>query len=121
LGPDLTTLNRRFQLREIVEAIIYPSQVVSDQYRSHTLYTTDGKQHTGLLIAGGDNSKRIVPSDGKELEIPEEEIEEILPVNKSSMPDGLLNSLMLEDIADLFAFLLQSEEKENAQMARQRR
>ncbi|MEM7315221.1 MAG: hypothetical protein AAF497_18925 [Planctomycetota bacterium] len=120
LGPDLTTVNRRFQLREIVEAIVYPSQVVSDQYRSHTIYTEDGKQFTGLLLTSNDQAKRIVPSDGKEMIIHNNQIDEILPVNTSSMPEGLLNSLMLEDIADLFAFLLQKGES-GSRMARQPR
>ena len=34
IGPDLTTSAQRFQRKEILESIIYPNQVISDQYAS---------------------------------------------------------------------------------------
>jgi len=43
LGPDLTTVNSRFRPAEIVESIVLPSKVISDQYKSVTLATQDGK------------------------------------------------------------------------------
>jgi hypothetical protein len=42
------------------------------------------------------------------------EIEEIEPSKQSAMPEGLLNSLTLEQVADLFAFLMDGG---NANMA----
>ena len=33
-GPDLTTLASRFKKRDVVEAILWPSRAVSDQYQS---------------------------------------------------------------------------------------
>jgi hypothetical protein len=37
--------------------------------------------------------------------IPRDEIEELAPSRVSAMPDGLLNTLTLEEVADLFAYL----------------
>ena len=105
-GPDLTTLSRRFQVREVLESIIYPSQVISDQYASHTVFTTDGKQLKGLVIPREGGGIRIVPSEGKSVVLDEIQIDEILPNNTSAMPEGLLNELNLSEIADLFAFLM---------------
>ena len=34
VGPDLTCVSRRFQKKEILESILFPSQVISDQYVS---------------------------------------------------------------------------------------
>ena len=40
--------------------------------------------------------------------IEKDDIDEIRPLKKSAMPEGLLNSLTLEEIADLFVYLGQS-------------
>ena len=35
LGPDLTVVSGRFGPRDLLESIIEPSKVISDQYRCH--------------------------------------------------------------------------------------
>ncbi len=47
LGPDLTTVNSRFRPAEIIESIVLPSKMISDQYKSVTLATQDGKIYRG--------------------------------------------------------------------------
>ena len=42
MGPDLTTITRRFRKEEILEAVIHPSHVIPDQYAAQTIVT---KQH----------------------------------------------------------------------------
>ena len=44
-------------------------------------------------------------SNATKVEIPMDEIEEQTPGKMSVMPEGLLDTLSLEEIADLFAFL----------------
>ncbi len=57
LGPELTTVNSRFRPAEIVESIVLPSKVISDQYKSVTLATQDGKIYGGMPIV----SRRAEP------------------------------------------------------------
>jgi putative heme-binding domain-containing protein len=106
IGPDLTTLRRRFQKKEIVEAIVYPSQVVSDQYRTVTVVTADGLVQTGML-APQQGQERVVLwlNNGDRMEIAKDDIEEQKPSSVSLMPPGLIKDLTLEDISDLFAYL----------------
>ena len=47
IGPDLTTVAQRFQRKEILESIVYPNQVVSDQYASQ-IVIAGGKTYTGI-------------------------------------------------------------------------
>ena len=47
VGPDLTSVRRRFQRKEIVESIVYPSQVISDQYRMVQVETKEGQVYVG--------------------------------------------------------------------------
>jgi putative heme-binding domain-containing protein len=106
IGPDLTTIRRRFQKREIVESIILPSQVVSDQYAAVTVVTRKGSVHTGLPLPSGSKQKvLLLLPDATRLELDADDVEERATSKVSIMPEGLLKGLTLADIADLFAFL----------------
>jgi putative heme-binding domain-containing protein len=105
IGPDLTTLTSRFSLREIIEATVDPSKVVADRYRSKTILTESGKQFTGLAAKDHDGSWVVLLEDGKRVRIEEQNIEDIKENQTSSMPEGLLDGLSEQQIADLFAFL----------------
>jgi putative heme-binding domain-containing protein len=105
VGPDLTAVSQRFHTKELLQSVLFPSHVVADQYASKTVTTTDGRAVTGLLITSGRESVIVVDSSGDKIEIRTDQIEDIASSNRSIMPEGLLNSLSLEQIADLFALL----------------
>jgi putative heme-binding domain-containing protein len=105
LGPDLTTVANRFQPKEILESIVYPSQVVSGQYASQ-IVVANGKTYTGVAVRNADGGMTVLQSDGKKVELPAGDIEDVRTSKLSSMPEGLMNPLTLEQVADLFAFLL---------------
>jgi putative heme-binding domain-containing protein len=105
IGPDLTTVAQRFQRKEILESIVYPNQVVSDQYASQ-LVVANGKTYTGLAARQADGSMTIQQSDGEKVYIAAEDIQEVSASKTSAMPEGLLNRLTLEQIADLFAYMM---------------
>jgi putative membrane-bound dehydrogenase-like protein len=107
VGPDLSSVRRRFQRKEIVESIVYPSQVISDQYRMVQVVTREGQVYVGMPVPGVSKNDKLVllMSDATKLEIPKSRIEEQNPSKTSVMPAGLLDQLSLGEIADLFAFL----------------
>ena len=49
LGPDLSGLAGRFSVRDMLESIVVPSKVISDQYESVTVVTNDGRITDRLL------------------------------------------------------------------------
>src|SRR5205823_1444143 len=49
VGPDLTGLAGRFSARDILESILEPSKVISDQYAAVTIETNSGKVITGRV------------------------------------------------------------------------
>lgn len=106
IGPDLTTVSQRFQRKEILESVIYPNQVVSDQYASKLILTADGKTYTGIVAPAADGGTTVLQSDGQKVALEAEQIEEIQPCKVSTMPEGLANKLSLEQIGDLFAYLM---------------
>lgn len=105
MGPDLTTLSSRFTKREILESIYYPSLVISSQYASKTILTTDGKTFNGIVAPGGGGETVVLTSTGERVTLPAASIDEIKPSKVSSMPAGLLETLTPEEIADLMAYL----------------
>ena len=103
LGPELTTVNSRFRPAEILESIVQPSKVVSDQYRSVTVATQDGKLYSGMPIVTDPMNLVLLLSDGTKATLPKSEIEEQKASATSVMPEGLLNPLSYQEIADLLA------------------
>ena len=104
IGPDLSTVSQRFQRKEILESIVYPSQVVSDQYASQ-IVVANGRTYTGMATRTGDGGVILLQSDGQQVRLAADDIEETRPNKLSAMPEGLLNALTLEQVADLFAYL----------------
>ncbi|MFN0019021.1 MAG: HEAT repeat domain-containing protein [Pirellulaceae bacterium] len=105
MGPDLTTVSRRFTRKEILEAIVHPSHIISSQYASKTISTTDGRTLSGIVAAGAEGETVILQSTGEKVTVKTADIEETKPSNVSSMPAGLLDTLTHEEIGDLFAYL----------------
>jgi putative heme-binding domain-containing protein len=106
-GPDLTGVGNRFDARYILESIILPSKVISDQYAGTVIETTDGKTITGRVV--DENSKRLLvrtdPFATQLVEVPRSRIESRTPSKTSEMPQGLVNVLTKEEILDLVAYL----------------
>jgi putative heme-binding domain-containing protein len=106
-GPDLTTLASRFKKRDVVEAILWPSRAVSDQYQSVEVTTTD-KQTLFGLVAREDAGKvalQMTPAE-RPVEIDKAKIAARKPSPVSLMPEGLVDDLSQTQLADLLAFLL---------------
>src|SRR4029079_13112522 len=104
IGPDLTNVSSRFQRKEILESVLFPSQVISDQFAAKTVLTTDGKTYSGLVGPSGDGIV-VLQATAERVTIANSDIDMIVPSKKSAMPEGLFATLTLDEIADLFAYL----------------
>lgn len=104
IGPDLTTLSKRFKRSDILESLIYPSKVISDQYRSTSIVTKKGQQINGLAAVQGE-TVTVLQSDGTKVMLTKDEIAQQFASLVSVMPEKLLDPLTKEEIVDLFRFL----------------
>ncbi len=108
-GPDLSSVGTKFSARDLLESIIEPSKVISDQYQSTMIVTKDG----GVFMG------RVITEDGKNLTIATNPIDASLittvaianiaskSVLKSSiMPAGLIDRLNQDEMLDLLAYLI---------------
>ena len=104
LGPDLSAISKRFKRIEILESILYPSKIISDQYRSTKVTLLDGKTYNGLLAPQA-GSITMLLQDGSKVVFKESDVEQRIASLISVMPEKLLDQLTKEEIADLFAFM----------------
>jgi putative heme-binding domain-containing protein len=122
-GPDLTQAAGRFKLEDLVDAIVHPSKVVSDQYKGSIVQTDDGRVITGRIVSESPDSITVVtdPEDAtKFVELRRSAIEEIRPATESLMPKGLLDQLNENEVLDLVAYTL-SKDKANAPFYKNRK
>ncbi len=108
-GPDLTAVAGRFSIRDLAEAIIEPSKVVSDQYAFDVIMKKDGSQVIGKLIEEKDEHWIVATSPfdfSDTTSIERSEIKDIRPSPVSPMPAGLINRLNPEELKDLLAYML---------------
>ncbi len=105
VGPDLTHISRRLQQKEILLATVFPSHFVAEEYPTFTIVTEAGKTLTGMMGAAGPDQILLLTAEGTKQLINKNEVETIIPVKKSSMPDGLLNLLSREEAVQLIRYL----------------
>jgi putative heme-binding domain-containing protein len=108
-GPDLTGLAGRFTVRDLLESIVVPSKVISDQYGAVIISTTDGDVVTGRIVNLHNdniavNTNMLDPN--KQTNVDRRKIDEMKPSPISMMPEGLLNTLKRDEVLDLMAYLM---------------
>ncbi len=105
VGPSLSSLSRRLSKREVLEAILYPSHVVSDRYASKKVLTLDGRILVGMVSQSGSESIEIRDANNQVTMVNESEVDQILPSTSSIMPSGLLDNLKMTEISDLMSYM----------------
>lgn len=111
VGPDLSAVAQRFQRRDILEAIVDPNKIVSEQYALTTLtvikFGGGEEQVTGILQEETSGTIRILtdPLTGASREFYHNVVKKKDRAAVSLMPPALLNTLSAEEVADLLAFM----------------
>jgi len=107
VGPDLTAVASRFGRKEILESILEPSKVISDQYQNEVFRTASGKTVTGRVV---DETKDTIsvqpdPFSPERVVIDKSDLESRTPSKLSPMPANLADVLTQDEILDLLAYL----------------
>jgi putative heme-binding domain-containing protein len=108
VGPDLTTITSRFKKKDILESILWPSKVISDQYQAEMFELNDGKVVTGAIVRESAAAVlvRTAENPEKPVAVPKGQIKNRAASTVSLMPEGLLDGLSQSDIANLLAFVM---------------
>jgi putative heme-binding domain-containing protein len=108
VGPELTGTSSKYSRRDMLDSLLNPSKVVSDQFQNTTVVKKDGDDVTGRII--DENAERIIVLPNMlapevTVAVPIAEIARREPSKISPMPTGLLNNMSKEEILDLLAYL----------------
>jgi len=108
VGPDLTTITSRFKKRDVLEAILWPSKVISDQYKAEMFELKDGSVVTGVIVRENAINVfvRTAENPDKPVAIAKGNITNRGESAVSLMPAGLLDPYSPEEIANLLAFVM---------------
>lgn len=106
VGPDLTAVASRYSRQVILESILEPSKVISEQYANTDITLKNGTIITGRVVSDTDDKIIVRPSmlalDTKEISKADIKSREVSKV--SPMLPGLLNTLTKAEILDLLAY-----------------
>jgi putative heme-binding domain-containing protein len=105
IGPELTTIAKKFDKNELLDAIINPSAAIVFGYEPWLINTKDGGSLYGFLVS--ENKQTMVLRDvaGKKHVITVGSISKKQKQDKSLMPDPVTLGLTEQNLADVVAYL----------------
>ena len=108
-GPDLTGSNRR-NLDYLLENIIDPSASVAVDFRMVVVVTKTGRVITGLVVEKTEKTLTLAGQSDVRMVVERADIEEMQSTQSSLMPEGLFQTLSDDQIRDLAAYLMSTEQ-----------
>jgi putative heme-binding domain-containing protein len=107
VGPELTAISSRFTPRDILESILEPSKVISEQYINTVITKKDDDEVTGRVVEETDKQLVVVtdPLTQTKVIVPKSDIKNRQPSKISPMPEGLMNTFTKDEMLDLIAYL----------------
>jgi putative heme-binding domain-containing protein len=114
VGPDLSTALRKYSLADMLDSVLEPSKVISDQYGSQQLLTTDGRVLVGRVVSIGDQLYVYTVDGGNQPQvIQRDDVDEMHVSQVSQMPVGLIDPLNDQELLDLIAYLQAAGSRED--------
>ena len=110
IGPELTTINKKFDKVALLDAVINPNAAIVFGYEPWLVNTRDGESVFGFLVA--DNNQTLVIKDisGRKHVVEKAKLSSKKKQEASLMPDPSSMGLSEKGLADIAAFLLSVKE-----------
>lgn len=110
VGPDLDAKAQQ-GVYTILKKLLYPNDQALTFYYSYTVETADFEQFTGLIAEEAADSLLIRGPGGEENRVTRDNIDSLSCSEKTLMPEGWRDGLGEQGLADLTAYLVQTEQK----------
>jgi putative heme-binding domain-containing protein len=104
VGPDLTAYQRD-NLSTMLLSVVNPSVEVREGFQYYTVETKDGRTLSGFFVDRDNQIVVLRGLEGENITLRPSEIQELQPMGRSLMPDGLLDGMTEQELRDLFAYL----------------
>ncbi|MFT5109254.1 MAG: putative heme-binding domain-containing protein [Pseudoalteromonas tetraodonis] len=109
VGPDLTNLAKRSDYKSILESILQPGLVVSDQFEQHEIKMKDGSVVLGRIVSQEDGVLALVQSGfepNKLTKVKTSDMASKKASKLSMMPPALIYSMNADELKDLIAYFV---------------
>jgi putative heme-binding domain-containing protein len=105
LGPDLSAIGAKYDKQAMLDHIVNPNDAIGPEYITTMFTLKNGEQVLGLVT--NETADRIVVQIGaaQQRALPASDVKSRQQSQVSTMPEGLLDNLSLQQIADLLEFL----------------
>jgi putative heme-binding domain-containing protein len=117
IGPDISGAGGRYSIRDLLENIIEPSLVISDQFGTEQIERAEGDPIIGRVV-GEENGELLImanpfmPDEKTRVKADTVKARKTFPL--SMMPPGLINSLNEQELKDLLAYILSGGNESDA-------
>lgn len=105
IGPSLLGVGAKYDRKQLIEAVLFPSKQILDGYHQTQIVTADGRVMLGIVHGETATEVTLADADGKRIAVSKADIDERKELDRSLMPDGLHAGLTRQDFADLIAYL----------------
>ena len=106
IGPNLATIKTRGP-ETILVNVLAPNAEVNPEYLNYAVLTSDGRTITGMIASENANSITLRRAEAASDTVLRDDIEQMQSTGKSIMPEGMEQSLDVQGMADLIAYLMQ--------------
>lgn len=104
-GPFLGGIGTRYSRAELTESILKPNAKIAQGFETQKFATFAGLQHEGFVVREAGDEVELRNAAGEVTVLPKTEIEERGKAETSVMPTGLADTLTVDDLASLLAYL----------------
>ncbi len=104
-GPDLSDIGKRFDKKQIIESIVWPSEEIAKGYETVAVLTGEGKPLSGFVIEEDEHTLVLGVADGKVERLDKSDLEDRKDMKASSMPEGLTKIIAPIEFLDLVTYL----------------
>lgn len=104
VGPNLTEINRKSK-ESLLHDILDPNAAADTRYLNYQVRAKDGNIYAGMIHQESDTQVTLRSIGGVEKTLQKKDIENMVSLGISLMPEGLEAGMSTQDMADLLAFL----------------
>ncbi|MAS95161.1 MAG: hypothetical protein CMO55_18345 [Verrucomicrobiales bacterium] len=107
VGPNLTTIGRIRNSRDLFESILFPSESIARDFNTFEVtLEPSGEKQIGIIASRSDREIELIDPASQSHFLPADDIQSIKPLSMSLMPMGLDQTMTQDELRDLVSYLL---------------
>ena len=106
-GPKLTAIGAKYDRQGMWKAIVQPSEGISFGFEGWNIQMKDGTMFSGIISSKTKTDIELKMPGGIVQKIKTNQVAQMDQMKQSMMPEGLLESMSVQEVADLILYLEQ--------------